>query len=156
MSFYNLYLTTGDNKSYVKKQRLHTLELLDKNIKQSDSEKVFVGGDFNFITCELDTNHSEDFAQKSKKIGMDIEKWLNMEQELNLQDCYRNQFETRKSFTKITGSRTARRIDRFHSNSNVINYKHIPISFSDHCASPGITINGSTQIKWGNGYWKLN
>ena len=56
----------------------------------------------------------------------------------------------------MTCDTTTRRIDRFYGYSKALNYMHIPISFSDHCMSPGILVNGNSQAKWGPGAWKLN
>ena len=147
---YNLYLKTGDT-AYVKRQRLKSLELLEQNLKESGDKdlRTLVGGDFNFVTHEMDTN-------KIHNVGMDIEKWVQIENIFNLKDSFRRQHPSKRAYTKITCSTTTRRIDRFHSNFKVNNYDHIPISFSDHILSPTVTINGSTQIKWGEGSWKLN
>ena len=147
---YNLYLKTGDT-AYVKRQRLKSLELLEQNLKESGDKdlRTLVGGDFNFVTHEMDTN-------KIPNGGMDIEKWVQIENIFNLKDSFRRQHPSKRAYTKITCSTTTRRIDRLHCNFKVNNYDHIPISFSDHILSPTLTINGSTQIKWGEGSWKLN
>ena len=151
LNLYNLYLRTGDG-SYVVKQRHKSLSLLGKDISEENSLRCLVGGDFNFITNELDTNNPLPTTQRKD----DVLKWLDIEDKFQLYDCFRKIFPSKKVFTKVTNSRTTRRIDRFHSNFKVISYNHIPVGFSDHLLSPGVLINMGGNISWGPGTWKLN
>ena len=152
---YNVYLKTG-NTSFVKAQRLESIKLLEEDMKSTDMDKLIIGGDFNFVTNHLDTSSQNEIANKKLSCEVDTKRWVEICRQLKIHDCFRKQSKIGRAYTKLTGGRVARRIDRFHSNDNIVNYAHIPISFSDHCASPGIIFQTSKTIRWGEGYWKLD
>ena len=154
-SLYNVYMKTGNN-ILVKRQRLHTLQILEKDLGESVSVKLIVGGDFNFITNRLDTNSNNNEANKKLAEEVDAKKWIGIIKQHKLKDCYRKQFKNGRAYTKISKRCVARRIDRLYSTEHIVNYNHIPIGFSDHCSSPGVLLRISSFVKWGQGFWKLN
>ena len=111
---YNIYCRTGSG-SYVTKQRCKTITLIEKDINQIKYSNIFIGGDFNFITDKIDTNGN--FVSNDR----DVQKWMDIEEGCGIYDSFRKVDKKSIVYTKVTRSRYARRIDRFHGNQKVLN-----------------------------------
>ena len=145
---YNVYFKSGNSK-FVRKQRSFSMDILNKNLERLYDKRIILGGDFNFVTCNLDTLRS--FHPNREESA----KWESITQKYNLNDGFRKKHRSKRFYTRVT-RKSATRIDRIYSTEHLINYSHISLPFSDHCSSPSITVDVSRTSMWGKGIWKLN
>ena len=80
ITLFNIYLKSG-SKTYHKKQRTSSLDLLEKQLRTVKDSKFYIGGDFNFITAEIDTNNPDSFGK-----SINLDKWKQMEKNFKIHD----------------------------------------------------------------------
>ena len=152
-NLFNVYFPSGTSTKNLK-YRTNCIQNLYDILIDRKQQDIYLLGDFNLVLSPLDrTGH---FYPNS------IDKILfqSILSTFNLTDVFRQTFPDKKTFSYIK-SNTASRIDRIYiptfTLNQIVSTCYTPVTFSDHCYSPSITIKPCTQPTHSSKtYWKLN
>ena len=147
----NCYLQSGTGNLIKTRKRVESLKKIYNFLEKNKSQYITVAGDFNFITNKIDSSRwiFKDLQEK--------ELWVKIQSNFKLNDNFRRENPHKRIYTKIS-TLGSRRIDRIYTSELNAKCCHIPVAFSDHKLSPGVTFscNPCGHEKWGAGVWKLN
>ena len=147
----NVYFPSGHDSKVIK-DRVHCINELFLYLKNLNlrNRKIHIVGDFNFTLNNIDRAGKFCFNSNDKLLFRQLLCCFD------LIDIYRTVFPQKVVYT-FSRTHPTSRLDRIYSpnsdRSNIVEIKHLPVSFSDHSLAPSMVIKTTSKIPTLHSYW---